>query len=82
MNTWWNERRETVMSWAYMLDRKIGELEDAIHMWCGEHFTAWPNPEHPMPGQPAPERAIDPAERERIDRVHRFASMMTRGRWR
>ena len=81
MNKWWNECRDTLMSWAISLDRKIGNVEDAIQMWWTERFTAWPTADQPMPGQPAVERAIDPVERERVDRAHRFAAMMTRGRW-
>jgi hypothetical protein len=82
MDTWWNEYRNILMRSAITLDQKIGEIEDAIHSWWTERFTAWPNPDQPKTGQPIVERAIDPAERERIDRAHRFASMMTRGRWR
>jgi hypothetical protein len=82
MDKWWHDCRDTLMRGAISLDRKIGDIEDAIHLWWTERFSAWPNTDQPMPGQRAVERAIDPAERERVDRAHRFAAMMTRGRWR
>jgi hypothetical protein len=81
MDKWRHDCRDTLMNWAVSLDKTIGDVEDAVHLWWSERFTTWPNPDQPMTGRPVVERAIDPAERERIERTRRFAAMLTRGRW-
>jgi hypothetical protein len=70
------------MDRAIALDNKLGEIEQSVHEWWTEACGIWPSSDQTMTGQAILERAIDPAERDRIERAHRFAAMMTRGRWR
>jgi hypothetical protein len=70
------------MDWAIALDNKLGEIESSVQNWWAKTFAVWPPSDQPLSGQVILERAIDPAERERIERAHRFAAMMTKGRWR
>jgi hypothetical protein len=82
MDKWWQHRRVMLMNWAIALDTKIGELERSVQSWWTETFGTWPVSDQTTTGQPILERAIDPAERDRMELAHRFAAMMTRGRWR
>ena len=41
MDKWWHDCRDTLMRRAISIDRKIGEVEDAIHWWWTERFAAW-----------------------------------------
>jgi hypothetical protein len=82
VNKWWNQRPEALLDWAIALDNKLGEIEMSLHTWWAESFAVWPPSDRPKSGQMILERAIDSAEWERIERAHRFAAMMTKGRWR